>query len=126
MKYKILIVDDSELTRKIMTKTLSMTCLDIGEFIYASNGREALKKLDENWIDIVFADINMPVMNGIEMIEKMHEDGILKTVPVVMVSTDGSQARIEELKMKGIRAYIRKPFKPELVRDVVNDLLGEK
>jgi two-component system chemotaxis response regulator CheY len=63
-------------------------------------------------------------MTGIEMVEKMSADGLLKTIPVVIISTEGSATRIEELKAKGVSAYIRKPFTPELLRSVVDDIVG--
>jgi two-component system chemotaxis response regulator CheY len=63
-------------------------------------------------------------MGGVEMIERMHEDDYLKKIPVIVVSTEGSATRIEQLKTKGVCAYIRKPFTPELIRKVVDDVLG--
>ena len=87
---------------------------------------EALDLLKKHWIDLVFADINMPEMNGIEMVQKMREDGLLDTIPVVIVSSDGSQARIEELMSKGVRAYLRKPFTPEAIKEITNKVLGGK
>lgn len=124
MYYKVLIVDDSKTMRNIIEKTLRAADLPIKEVFHAENGKLALEILDENWVDIVFADINMPVMNGMEMISKMHEDGIMKTVPVVMVTTEGSQSRINELKKMGVSAYLRKPLVPEALRDVVFEILG--
>lgn len=124
MAYNMLIVDDSSTTRAIIAKTLKLTKIPIGELYMASNGKEALGLLNKEWIDIVLTDINMPVMNGIEMIKKMAEDGLLKTIPVVVISTEGSKTRIKELKSKGISAYIRKPFTPEKLNEVINDIMG--
>ncbi len=124
MSLNILLVDDSETIRAVMEKTLHIAEIPVSNVYHAGNGREALDILAEEWVDLVFADINMPVMNGVEMIEKMCEDGLMKTIPVVVVSTEGSQTRIESLKNKGITAYIRKPFKPEDFRAIVDDLTG--
>ena len=124
MALNILVVDDSETVRAVIAKTLELAGVSVNELHQASNGREALDILGDNWIDLVFADINMPVMSGIEMIEKMYKDGLLKTIPVIIVSTEGSATRIEHLKSKGIRAYVRKPFTPELIRKVVDDIVG--
>ena len=126
MGFKILLVDDSRTTRKVIAKTLRMANVPIDELYEANNGKEALELLGDQWIDLVLADINMPVMNGIEMIEKMSEEGMLKNIPVIMVSTVGSETRIEELKTKGVRAYIRKPFLPEVIGKVVEDILGSE
>jgi two-component system chemotaxis response regulator CheY len=58
------------------------------------------------------------------MIEQMHDDKDLKSIPVIVVSTEGSATRIEQLKTKGVCAYIRKPFTPERIREVVDEVLG--
>ena len=123
MGYNVLIVDDSVIIRKMVAKTLSISDLDISAYYYAENGREALKQLEENWVDIVFADINMPVMNGMEMIEEMGKKDLLNTVPVVIISTERSRERIETLKSMGIGAYLQKPFVPEEFARVVKELL---
>lgn len=124
MSLNILVVDDSATVRAVIKKTLEIAEVPVSKLYQAENGKEALDILSESWIDLVFADINMPVMTGIEMVEKMAADGLLKTIPVVIVSTEGSATRIEQLKAKGVSAYIRKPFTPELLRSVVDDIVG--
>lgn len=126
MSFNILVVDDSETVRAIISKTLELTGIPVAELHEASNGKEALDILENHWIDLVFADINMPVMTGVKMIEKMHENGLLKTVPVVIISTEGSRARVEYLKSLGISDYLRKPFTPEQIKKIVENILGEK
>ncbi|MGM0787501.1 MAG: response regulator [Thermodesulfobacteriota bacterium] len=123
MGYNVLIVDNSVIIRKMVAKTLSITDLDISEYYFAENGRQALEKLEEHWIDIVFADINMPEMNGIEMIEEMSRRNLLSEVPVVVISTERSRQRIDTLKEMGVKAYLQKPFVPEEFARVVKDLL---
>ncbi len=124
MAYNVLIVDDSSTARSVIGKTLSISGVDLGKVFTAANGQEALDILGKEWVDIVFADINMPVMNGIEMISKMEADGLLKSVPVVVVSTEGSSTRIESLIGKGVKGYIRKPFSPEKIKQIFLELLG--
>ncbi len=126
MSYNILIVDDSRTTRMVISKTLNLSGVPINQLYEAENGKVALKILEENWIDLVLADINMPEMDGVEMVDHMAKDGLLKTIPVVIVSTEGSQTRIEEMRAKGVKAYVRKPFTPELIKNLVEDILGEK
>jgi two-component system chemotaxis response regulator CheY len=109
----------------VIKKTLLIAGVPTGELFEASNGLEGLQIMKNNWVDLCFADINMPVMNGIEMIEKMLEDHMLEKLPVVIVSTEGSKTRIEELFRKGVRAYLRKPITPEIVRNVVKEVLGD-
>ena len=124
MAFNILIVDDSPTIRAIITKVLRLANVAINELFEAENGREALDVLEEHWIDLVLADINMPVMNGVEMIERMSSDGLLDTIPVIVVSTEGSTPRVERLKSQGIKGYIRKPCSPEFLRQLVDETLG--
>ena len=126
MAYNILVVDDSAIIRAVVKKTFKLAEVPVNELYEAENGKVGLEKLKDNWVDVVFVDINMPVMTGIEMIDKMAEDGLLKTIPVVIISTEGSKARIEELKNKGVSAYIRKPFTPEVLRDVIKEVMKEE
>ena len=71
MSYNILIVDDSKTIRSVIKKTLDIADVPVGDLYEAENGKEALDVMNSNWIDLIFADINMPVMTGIEMIKKM-------------------------------------------------------
>ncbi|MCX8042908.1 MAG: response regulator [Desulfobacterota bacterium] len=125
MAFNILIVDDSRTIRSVIKKTLEIARIPVGELYEASNGEEGLGIMKKHWVDLVFADINMPVMTGIEMIEKMVQDDMLSKIPVVIISTEGSKTRIEELFKMGVRAYIRKPITPEILRTVVKDIMGE-
>ena len=124
MAYNVLIVDDSAIVRAVVRKALGLTGVALGEILEAANGQEALDKLEKNWIDIVFADINMPVMTGIELVNKMVERDILKSSPVVIISTERSETRMAELRAKGVSAYLNKPFTPEHLRDVITQVLG--
>lgn len=119
----ILIVDDSKTVRAVICKTLAIAGIGTKALYEAENGSVGLQILHEHAVDLVFTDINMPVMNGIEMVEQMRSDRLLDGVPVIVVSTEGSTTRIEELKRKGVCAYIRKPFCPETVRNAVEDVL---
>lgn len=122
MALNILVVDDSSVMRTMIIRTLNMSGLPLGELSEAPNGAEALKILKEKWVDLVIADINMPVMNGEEMINRMLEDQDLKGIPILVISTEASQARIERLMSKGA-SFIKKPFAPELIRDTVMRIL---
>ncbi|MBM3290170.1 MAG: response regulator [Candidatus Hydrogenedentes bacterium] len=124
MSVNVLIVDDSETVRAIIEKTLRMAEVPLNELHKAANGQEALDVLAKHWVDLVITDINMPVMTGVELVDRMSADDALKGIPVVVVSTEGSATRIEELKTKGVKAYIRKPFTPERFREVFAELLG--
>lgn len=123
MSLNVLIVDDSSIVRSVVAKTLRMADLPLGDVHQAANGREGLDVLESEWVDVVFADINMPVMTGVEMIEQIRANDKLAKLPVVVVSTEGSQTRIEHLKSLGITAYLRKPFQPEQFREIINTIL---
>jgi len=123
MALNILVVDDSAVMRKMIIKTMGMCGLPIGEIKQAANGREGLEELDKNWIDIVILDINMPVMNGEEMIDEMQQDPEIKDIPVVVISTEGSSTRIDRLKERGAM-FIQKPFTPEMIRDTIYEVTG--
>lgn len=125
MAYTIMVVDDSETIRSVLERSLAMTKLPIESVIKAENGADALEKLKSAWVDIVFSDIHMPVMDGIAFFEAMRKDPELREIPVVIVSTEGSATRIEALKEKGIKGYLRKPFTPEKLRDIIISTLGD-
>ena len=124
MAYNILVVDDSKTVRSMISRTLELSGIPLGEFHQAADGNEALRILKDHWIDLMFTDINMPGMGGVELVRRMESEGLLSLVPVVVVSTEGSRTRIRELEEKGIRRYIRKPFTPEQLKEVVEDVLG--
>src|SRR3990172_734569 len=126
MSYTILIADDSAIVRTMVRKALAMAGLDLGEVHEAANGKEALAILGKTWIDLVFADINMPEMSGAELVRAMKADPALAATPVGVVSSEQTQARIEEKKRWGAKAYVKKPFRPEQFRDVIEGILGAK
>jgi len=116
-------VDDSATMRRMVARTLEMSGLALGRIAEAANGREGLEVLDREWIDVLFVDINMPVMGGIEMIDAVRARPELASLPIVVISTESSQTRIEEVRRKGVR-FVHKPFTPECVREVIQDLTG--
>jgi two-component system chemotaxis response regulator CheY len=126
MGYQALIVDDSPIIRSMVAKTLRISGLNIEGVYFAANGQEALEELQQRQIDIVFSDINMPVMDGVEMVDGMAAQGLLDRVPVVIISTERSSQRFQALKSRGVWAYLEKPFAPEQLRTVVNQLLEQR
>ncbi len=123
MSYNVLVVDDSKTARMMLAKMLRISGLPINEVFIAENGSDALSMLKENWIDLVITDLHMPVMTGVEMIEAMAKDGLLESVPVVVVTSDSSQKRMDDLRGLGIRDYLCKPVRPESVKAVVEEVL---
>ena len=123
MSLRIMIVDDSPIIRSVIEKNLRMSGLPVNGCVMAGNGEEALQQLAGQWIDLALVDINMPVMNGVELIEKMKKDDLLKTIPIIVASTEGSQTRIEQLRDLGIVGYLRKPFTPEQFKEQITQAL---
>ena len=123
MVYKILIVDDSAITRMILKKTISMAEIPVQQYYEADNGIKALDILGDHSVDLVLADINMPQMNGMEMAAAILANPTTSDVPVVIISTHTEDSRINELRSQGVKAYIRKPFTPEIIRDVLSEIL---
>jgi two-component system, chemotaxis family, chemotaxis protein CheY len=125
MAYNVLIVDDSLPMRAVMKKTLKASGFNVGNFFDAGNGKEALKVLRQDWVDLVITDYNMPDMNGFELLSQIKADEALKAIPVVVVTTEGSQQRVREFMEAGAADYIRKPFTPEEIRNKLGRIMGE-
>lgn len=125
MAYKVLVVDDSLPMRSVIKKTIKASGFGDTAFFDASNGQEALAVLQEEWIDIVVTDYNMPEMNGIELIQEMKKDEVTSTIPVLVITTESSQAKVAEFMEKGASGYIKKPFTPEAIKEQLIQILGE-
>jgi two-component system chemotaxis response regulator CheY len=123
MALNILVVDDSSVMRAMIIKTLRLSQLPLGEVFEAPNGQEALKVLDSKWIDLALVDINMPVMDGEEMIDRLRQNPETADLPVIIISTEGSETRKEVLMQRGTE-FVHKPFTPEKLRDTILKTLG--
>ena len=119
MAFNVLVVDDSDVIRAMIARTLRLAAVPVGELHNAGNGKEALQVLEDEWIDLVLADINMPVMNGEEMLEHMRNCPETADIPVIVVSTEGATERVSHLLGNGVTAWVRKPFLPEEIRDAI-------
>ena len=125
MAYNILIVDDSFPMRAVIKKVIKASGFDVGEFFEAADGKAALQVMDEHWLDLVLTDYNMPDMNGLEMLKAMKISDTLADIPVVIITTEGSDQRVEAFLKQGATAYIKKPFTPEQIKEHLNRILGE-
>jgi len=123
MAYNVLIVDDSQTMRKIIQKSVVLSGFELGDCWEAGNGREALDILNSRMVDLILADLNMPVMNGLEMLRELQKDEKRRSIPVVLITTEGSEKRLEEAYTLGIKGYIQKPFHPEMLRDVLTEVM---
>jgi len=113
---RALIVDDSSVMRKIVVRALQQGGLTLSELYEAGNGSEALEVLRHNKVDLVLSDINMPVMDGLEFVRQLRNVENARGVPVVMITTEGSESHVKEAISSGARGYIRKPFTPDQMK----------
>ncbi len=125
-KISVLIVDDSSVMRKIVERSLRQAGLDLERVQEAGNGAEGLAAVNNGTVDLVLCDINMPVMDGIEFLQQLRGVPAAKNVPVVMITTEGSESHVVQALSIGARGYIRKPFTPEQVKEHVLPLLEGK
>ena len=124
MSFNVLIVDDSRSMRAVIKKTISMSGFKMDQCVEAGNGREALDVLAKAWVDVIISDINMPEMDGLELLEELKKDGLLKAIPVIVISTEGSEKRIRDAYDLGARGFIKKPFLPEEIKKVLYEVIG--
>jgi len=124
MSFNVLIVDDSAAMRAVIKKIISISGFRLDQCFEAANGREALDRLKNNWVDVILSDINMPEMNGLEFLQRLRQDPLYQTIPAIVVSTDGSTERMAEALGSGARQFIKKPFLPEEIRKVLYDVMG--
>lgn len=124
MSFNVLIVDDSRSMRAVIKKTILMSGFKMDQCLEAGNGREALDVLAKAWVDVIMSDINMPEMNGLEFLEELKKDSLLKAIPVIVISTEGSEKRIQDAFDLGAKGFIKKPFLPEEIKKVLYEVIG--
>jgi two-component system chemotaxis response regulator CheY len=123
MMKNILIVDDSPVMRAFIKRVLSISGIDVGQPFEAGHGKQALELLRSHSVDLVLSDINMPEMNGEEFLRAVQADEALRSIPIVVVSTDARLDRVEQIMGLGARGYITKPFTPERLRAELDRVL---
>jgi two-component system, chemotaxis family, chemotaxis protein CheY len=124
MPHTVLVVDDSAVTRAMIVKTLDLAHVPVSECLQAGNGKEALELLEDHWVDIVFADLNMPVMGGREMLRVMRTTPELADIPVIVISSEHCDPG--SLPLSWASGYVRKPFTPEALRDAIEALTVQR
>jgi two-component system chemotaxis response regulator CheY len=120
--FNILIVDDSATMRAVIRRVVMLTEVPVDNIYEARNGREALKILESEKVQAVFTDINMPVMSGPELLREIAKRESWNDILRVVISTDGSKLRREEARELQVALYVEKPFRPEVVRDVLTQI----
>jgi two-component system chemotaxis response regulator CheY len=123
MAFNVLVVDDSAVMRQMVVRTLKMSGLPLGTVHEAGNGEEGLFVLQDQWVDLLLLDVNMPVMNGEEMLRRVRASPETESLPVIVVSTEGSETRLAALHELGA-TIVHKPFAPETLRDAILRVTG--
>jgi two-component system, chemotaxis family, chemotaxis protein CheY len=119
----VLIVDDSAAIRKILQRVLRQAEIPLGAVYEAGDGREALETLRKQKVGLVLSDINMPNMDGLEFLTCVRAEPAWEKLPVVMVSTEGTHAKVLEAVERGASGYVRKPFTAEQIKEKLAGLL---
>lgn len=123
---KVLIIDDSAVMRKIIQRNIIQSGLLVDAFLEAGDGREGLEKATTNDVDLILCDWNMPNMSGIDFVKALRGSGQKNNIPIVMVTTEGSDAKVEEAKNSGANGYLTKPFTPEQLKAKLGNFLQIK
>jgi two-component system chemotaxis response regulator CheY len=118
----ILIVDDSAMMRAMIKRVAGLAGVPIGQIFEAANGQEAIALLEQHEVHALFTDINMPVMTGTELLRAISTNARYANLLRVIISTDGSAARRAEADELHVKCYVEKPFRPEVMRDVLSEL----
>ena len=119
----VLIVDDSAAIRKILQRVLRQTDLPLGEIKEAGDGTEAIEILKDRSFGLILSDINMPHMDGLQLLARIKEMDHLKNVPVVMITTEGGQGKVLEAVQLGATGYVRKPFTADQIKEKLAGIL---
>jgi two-component system chemotaxis response regulator CheY len=113
----VLIVDDSAAIRKILQRVLRQTDINLGEIHEAGDGTEAVEILKTRGFGLILSDINMPQMDGLQLLARIKEMEHLKNVPVIMITTEGGQGKVMEAVQLGATGYVRKPFTADQIKE---------
>jgi two-component system chemotaxis response regulator CheY len=121
MSKTIMTVDDSVSVRQMVSFTLKEAGYEVVE---AEDGKDALEKLKGSTVNMIIADLNMPNMNGIELIKNVRANSAFKFIPIIMLTTESQDTKKAEGKAAGATGWIVKPFKPDQLMTVVKKVLG--
>jgi two-component system chemotaxis response regulator CheY len=124
MAFIILIVDDSPAMRRVVRRVVDLSGFEIEKYLEAGDGSEALSVLRAEHVDLIVTDINMPNMDGEQLLLAVRSDILLADIPVLVVSTDQSSARVEDMMAHGANGYLSKPFMPAALSEQMYRLLG--
>lgn len=113
---RALVIDDSPIMRQFICRTLKLSGLDFTDCFQAGNGQEALDQLHKEAVDVILCDVNMPEMDGEQLLRRIEQDVRLRSIPIIVVSADATAHRVQRMLDLGARGYLLKPFSPERLR----------
>ena len=116
MSLDLLIVDDSAAIRKILERVLRQAEIPLGEVYHSGDGVEALNVLKQSKVGLILADINMPNMDGLQLLKEVKAAPDWQNIPVIMVTTESGQAKVMQAVELGAAGYIRKPFTADQIK----------
>ena len=125
MAYHLMIVDDSPTMRRVIRKTVTLSGVQVEECWEAGDGREALEILHRHPIDLILTDINMPRMNGLEMLKEMQKEEGWRKIPVFLITSQDNNDHFGETSGWRVKGYLQKPFHPETLRDLLSRMEEE-
>ncbi|HTP36201.1 MAG TPA: response regulator [Candidatus Acidoferrales bacterium] len=123
MESDVLVVDDSAAIRKILQRVLRQTGMAIRTIHEAGDGQEALALLANKRVDLVLTDINMPNMDGLQLLKSLKSAEEWRNVPVVMITTEGGETKVAEAVRLGAAGYVRKPFTADQIKEKLAGIL---
>jgi len=125
MSLTVLIVDDSPVMRTFIQRAMKLAGFEEAEYLQASDGQEALARLEQRRVDVILTDINMPNMDGETLLAELEKRGTLRSTPALVISTDATRDRVHRMMAMGAHGYVAKPFAPEVLRAALEGVLGE-
>ncbi len=120
---KVIVVDDSSVMRQIIKNNLKQLGFEQSNLVDAEDGEQALKMINEDEVDLVIADWNMPKMTGIDLLKAIRSDGALKELPFMMVTSEADKEKIMEAVQSGVNQYIVKPFNATQLEEKIKEIL---
>ncbi len=123
MESDVLVVDDSAAIRKILQRVLRQTGMSIRNILEAGDGQEALNLLKSSKLDLVLTDINMPKMDGLQLLAAMKSNPDWRNIPVMMITTEGGESKVGEAVRLGATGYVRKPFTADQIKEKLSGIL---
>ncbi len=119
---KVIVVDDSSVMRQIIKNNLKQLGFEQSNLVDAEDGEQALKKMNEDTIDLVISDWNMPRMTGIDLLKAIRADGAMKELPFLMVTSEADKEKIMEAVQAGVNQYIVKPFNATQLEEKIKEI----